>query len=170
MILGPWHFSWTVADIERSIAFYCENFSFEVVHRQEQSNGYTETLVGIPGAHLKAALLRFRGLPAPASNHVIELIEYVGPKGMKLDTTPNNIGAAHLAFLVSDVPAKYQELKDKGVRFLSPPVAITGGVNKGGYTCYLKDPDDFTLEILQPSPERLQAAFAAAGISGSPDD
>lgn len=157
MILGTWHFSWTVSSLDRSVAFYCGNFDLEVVHRQEQSGGYTEQLVGIPAAHLKAALLKYKGVDAPYSGHVIELIEYVQPLGCKLDTTPNNICSAHVAFCVSDVHAKYRELEAKGVQFISPPVAITGGVNKGGFTCYLKDPDQFTLEILQPPPERLTA-------------
>jgi catechol 2,3-dioxygenase-like lactoylglutathione lyase family enzyme len=39
-----------------------------------------------------------------------------------------------------------------GVRFRSEPVAIEAGINKGGYTVYFLDPDDITLEIIQPPP------------------
>ena len=38
-----------------------------------------------------------------------------------------------------------------------PPVAITAGANLGGFACYFHDPDGITLELLQPSPERLAA-------------
>ncbi|MEV1179498.1 VOC family protein, partial [Nonomuraea sp. NPDC049784] len=37
-----------------------------------------------------------------------------------------------------------------GVRFVNPPEAITAGVNRGGYACYFLDPDDITLELVQP--------------------
>jgi len=43
------------------------------------------------------------------------------------------------------------------VRFANPPVAITAGANNGGFACYFRDPDGITLELLQPSPERLAA-------------
>lgn len=161
MLLGTWHFSWTVSNLERSLEFYCGDLGFELVHQQENANEYTEKLVGLPGAHLKAALLKYGSSPAGPSGHVVELIEYVNPKGVKLDSTPCNVGAAHLAFLTSDVHSMYERLSIKGVKFVSPPVAIESGINRGGFTCYMKDPDDFTLEMLQPPPERLEAAKAA---------
>jgi hypothetical protein len=43
-----------------------------------------------------------------------------------------------------------------GVEFCSPPVAITAGANRGGFTCYLRDPDGITLELFQPAEERLR--------------
>lgn len=167
MLLGTYHFSWTVSDLERSLSFYCGDLGLELVHRQENQNEYTEKLVGLPGAHLKAALLKYAGSPAGPSGHVVELIEYVHPKGVKLDSTPCNIGAAHLAFLTSDVHSMYERLKSKGVRFVSPPVAIVSGINRGGYTCYMKDPDDFTLEMLQPPEARLKVAKAAFNIGNA---
>ncbi|MCM0018697.1 MAG: VOC family protein [Tagaea sp.] len=156
MIVGHWHTSWTVEDIDRSLRFYCEGLGFELVHRQEQSKGYTDTLVGIQDAHLIAALLKFGGQPAPLSGHTIELIEYVRPKGVRLDTPPNNVGAAHIALIATDARAMHARMLGFGARFVSPPVAITGGINKGGYTCYMRDPDGFTIELMQPPEWRLR--------------
>lgn len=158
MILQPWHFSWTVSDLSRSVKFYTEALDFELIHSQEGKNAYTDKLVGIPNTHLKAAMLKLKCMPAGASGHVIELIEYVTPKGRKLDTTPNNICAAHMAFLTDDIQRDYQRLTAAGARFVSEPVAITAGMNEGGFTCYLKDPDDFTLEIMQPPAWRIENA------------
>jgi hypothetical protein len=42
-----------------------------------------------------------------------------------------------------------------GVSFRNPPVKITEGANKGGWACYLHDPDGITLELLQPSMKRM---------------
>lgn len=158
MIIAPWHYSWTVSDVERSVEFYINHLGFEVVHRQDQIGSYTEKLVGLEGAHLKAVLLKFGGIHAGPSGHVLELIEYVHPKGDQLDSTPCNVGAAHFAMLTDDIHGLYEAMSTAGVRFVNPPVAIEAGINKGGYTCYFKDPDDFTLEILQPPEWRLQAA------------
>jgi catechol 2,3-dioxygenase-like lactoylglutathione lyase family enzyme len=40
MLIGYWHFSFTVADIERSVAFYTNVIGMELVHTQEQHNEY----------------------------------------------------------------------------------------------------------------------------------
>ena len=54
-MLGVWHFSFTVADIERWVQSYRDLLGFELIHRQEQANEYTDRLVGYPGAHLRIA-------------------------------------------------------------------------------------------------------------------
>jgi catechol 2,3-dioxygenase-like lactoylglutathione lyase family enzyme len=150
MIVDTWHFSFTVADIEQSIAFYRDILGLELVHRQEQANAYTRKFVGYPDAHLKVAQFRISAARPARSGHLLELVEYVVPKGQKVDTRTLNPGTAHLAFEVDDIQAEYHRLVAGGVRFRSEPVAIEAGINKGGYTVYFLDPDDITLEIIQP--------------------
>jgi catechol 2,3-dioxygenase-like lactoylglutathione lyase family enzyme len=41
-------------------------------------------------------------------------------------------------------------MKALGVRFKSEPVKIMAGPNEGGWTIYFLDPDDITLEMVQP--------------------
>jgi catechol 2,3-dioxygenase-like lactoylglutathione lyase family enzyme len=154
MFIAPWHFSFTVSDLERSVHFYCDILGLELVHRQEQANPYTRQLVGYPDAHLRVAQLRIRGAPTTRSGHLIELVEYVAPRGQKVDTRTFNPGTAHLAFEVDDIQAEYQRLVVQGVRFRSEPVTIEAGINRGGYAVYFLDPDDITLELLQPPPAR----------------
>jgi lactoylglutathione lyase len=87
------------------------------------------------------------------SGHMLELIEYVAPRGETSDTRTKNTGAAHLAVEVDDIHAEFARITALGVRFRSSvPVAIEAGHNRGGYTIYLSDPDDITLEIIQPPP------------------
>lgn len=150
MLIDTWHFSFTVADIDRSVEFYRDVLGMEVVHRQEQSNAYTRKFVGYPDAHLKVAQLKIKGRQPGRSGHLLELVEYVAPKGQKVDTRTPNPGTAHLAFEVDDIQAEYRRIVELGVRFRSEPVAIEAGINKGGYTVYFLDPDDITLEIIQP--------------------
>jgi catechol 2,3-dioxygenase-like lactoylglutathione lyase family enzyme len=160
-----WHASWTVSDMDRSLAFYVDLLGLEHVHTQVQDNEYTRKLVGIEGARLKAVLLKIAGVAPGVSGHVIELMEYLEPRGVKIDTTPCNVGAAHFAFATTDAWGDYRRLSAAGVTFVSEPVAIAAGINQGGWSCYLRDPDDFTLEMLQPPNWRL----AEAGLRATAD-
>lgn len=154
MLLGIWHVSWTVSDIARSQAFY-EALGFELIHFQEQKNEYTEKLVGLEGAHLKAALMKMADVAPGLSGHVIELIEYVAPKGRQLDLKPCDLASAHLAVITDNAQELHERMVAAGGVFNSPPVAITAGINKGGFTCYMRDPDGFTVELMQPPRWRL---------------
>lgn len=147
---GVWHFSFTVADVDRSVDFYTRILGLELVHRQEQSNSYTANLVGFRDASLRIAQLRVPGLPRGGSSHDLELVEYVEPRGIPHGGGRNRPGASHLAFMVQDALTEHERLRGEGVRFVSPPQAITSGVNQGGYTCYFVDPDEITLELVQP--------------------
>jgi catechol 2,3-dioxygenase-like lactoylglutathione lyase family enzyme len=151
MICGTWHFSFTVSNLERSVAWYTQVLGLEYLRGQEQANAYTRSLVGFPDAHLKVAQLCIPGTGVARSQHHLELVEYVAPPGRTLDLATNNTGVAHLAFQVDDIHAEFERMRAHGVRFKSDaPNAIVEGVNKGGYSIYLLDPDGITLELVQP--------------------
>ena len=82
------------------------------------------------------------------------MVEYVAPEEEKIDTSTVNVGSAHMAFVVEDIFATYEAWRQQAVRFKSNPMAIEAGANKGGYTVYFLDPDDITLEIIQPPAKR----------------
>lgn len=148
---GLWHASFTVSNLERSLEFYCGLLGLELHHKQIQCNEYTSKLVGYADANLKVAMLRIPNAFVGPSNHHLELVEYVHPRGERTDVSTNRPGAPHLAFVTDDIHADYERLSQAGVRFKAKaPVAIEEGVNKGGFTVYFLDPDDITLEMLQP--------------------
>ncbi|WP_141585080.1 VOC family protein [Actinomadura sp. WMMA1423] len=158
MIADVLHFSFTVSDLDRSVAWYTDVLGLELVHRQRQENAYTEKLVGIDGAVLEVAQLKIPGLAPACSTHMLELIEYVGARGACPSSLPTNqVGVAHLALLVTDIHERYARMLAQGTRFRNPPVEITEGANAGGWACYLHDPDGCTIELLQPSGARLAA-------------
>ena len=152
---GVWHFSFHVGDLDRSVAFYEGVLGLELVHRQDQDNDYTRRLVGYPDASLRVAQLAVPGQPRGVSTHDLELVEYVVPRGAPyLPSDRHRPGASHMAFVVDDALDEHARLEEAGVRFVSAPQEIASGVNRGGYTCYFLDPDDITLEFVQPPPGR----------------
>lgn len=150
---GVWHFSFTVADLDASVAFYRDLLGMTLVHVQDQDNAYTRSLVGYPDARLRVAQLAAGEVSGTGSSHDLELVQYLAPAMSPLTPERARAGAAHLAFVVDDADAVHGRLAAAGVRFLSAPNAITAGVNRGGKACYFLDPDDITLELVQPPGE-----------------
>jgi catechol 2,3-dioxygenase-like lactoylglutathione lyase family enzyme len=155
LLHGVWHFSFTVADLDISIPFYRDIVGFSLVHVQDQENAYTSALVGYPDAHIWVAQFAVPGQLRGLSTHDLELVEYMRPKGKPNRAEIRDPGQAHLAITVDDIQSRFDAMRNAGVEFVSPPVAITHGVNQGGEACYFHDPDDAVLEMLQPPAERL---------------
>jgi catechol 2,3-dioxygenase-like lactoylglutathione lyase family enzyme len=149
-VRGLHHTSYTVSDLDRSLAFYRDLLGCEVIATQEKEGGYLAAIVGYPDAHVRMAHLK-----VPGGAHMIELFQYLTPAAGKADVEPRNVGASHLCFLVDDLPTLYEHLRDRGVdSFVSPPVEVDTGVNRGGYALYLRDPDGISVELFQPAAGR----------------
>jgi catechol 2,3-dioxygenase-like lactoylglutathione lyase family enzyme len=154
-VLGVWHFSFTVSDIDGAVDFYTRLLGFELVHRQVQRNEYTSRLVGYPDAHLIIAQLAVPGQPRGLSTHDLELVQYVNPVGQRGDDNICNPGQGHLALAVDDIHERYAALSRAGIEFFSAPNAITAGVNAGGYAVYFYGFDRLVHELVQPPTVRL---------------
>ena len=120
MITSHNHSSFTVSDLERSVAFYRDLLGFTVENRFEAQGTAIEQITALPGAHLKVAHLLLGGFR-------LELIEYLSPRGRTIDLSTNNVGSAHIAFYADDVEQTYRDLSEKGVRFKGKPVAAAPG-------------------------------------------
>jgi catechol 2,3-dioxygenase-like lactoylglutathione lyase family enzyme len=147
-IIGADHTSFTIAHLDRSLAFFRDRLGLEVVSTRQIEDEYFGRIVGLPGCRVKAALLRI-----PGSSHFVELFEYLRPAGQAFTLRPCDPGSTHLSFLVDDLPALCKKLGRDGVALLSEPVRIEAGPNKGGYGVYLRDPGGILIELFQP-PER----------------
>ncbi|MHB1006075.1 MAG: VOC family protein [Chloroflexota bacterium] len=143
MIVSPNHTSITVADMDRSLAFYRDLLGFEVISERFAPAEFASIVTGIAGASLKVVYVQ-------AGGYRIELIQYVTAQGNILEPNTNRPGSCHIAFNVDDVQSMVGALKQKGIRFKSEPVTVGGGPNKGGRAVYFLDPDGVTLEFIQP--------------------
>ena len=147
-IVGVHHTSFTVADLERSVAFFRDALGMELLYLREVRDDYFGNIVGLPGSAVKAALLRL-----PGSDHHVELFQYLDPPGHSYQPRPCDTGSCHLSFLVDDLPVLHRELQSKSVNFVSQPILITAGPNRGGYGVYASDPNGILIELFQP-PQR----------------
>jgi lactoylglutathione lyase len=144
------HFSFVVRDIERSVAWYRDVLGLRLVVRQRQENAYTRRFVGVPGAILEVA--EFALPEASGTDDVLlELLEYVEPRGEHRPLRRQDVGNAHLSFVVDDIVAEHERLSEAGAIFVTPPVRIEQGVYAGGWVLYFLDPDVITLDLFQPA-------------------
>lgn len=144
MIKSTEHFSFTVSNLNDSLHFFCDLLGLKATPVVEIDDEDLQKIVGIPGARLRLSLVQVPG------DKNIELIEYVKPKGKRLDLKVCNAGVAHLAFVVDDIQKMYDDLSKKGVKFNNPPVLVPGNDGKGRWAvCYFKGPDDITLELIE---------------------
>jgi catechol 2,3-dioxygenase-like lactoylglutathione lyase family enzyme len=159
-VLGVWHFSFTVSDLDGAVDFYTRLLRLECIHRQEQDNDYTRRLVGYPDAHLRIAQLVVPGQPRGLSTHDLELVQYVTPVGDRGDANICNPGQGHLALTVEDIASEHARLSREGVEFFSDPNRITAGANEGGFTVYFFGFDRIVHELVQPPPRVLDPSRA----------
>jgi catechol 2,3-dioxygenase-like lactoylglutathione lyase family enzyme len=150
-IRGIHHTGYTISDLDRSLHFYRDLLGLEVIATQEKLGGYLAAIVGYPDAHVRMAHLR-----VPGSAHVVELFEYLAPPGARPGRIePRVVGASHQCLLVDDLPAAYERLRAAGVdTFVSGPVEVDTGINRGGYGLYVRDPDGIPVELFQPPQRR----------------
>ena len=140
MILNTHHTGFVVEDLENAIDFYCKGLGFEISARYERTGLPIQQVVGYESAHLNLALLSL------GKEHLVELIQYISPKPIPRPTNERSaIGSTHLAFLVDDILDTFEHLKKCGAKVMNPPAAVS----EGRIACYLQDPDDNWLELLQ---------------------
>ncbi len=139
MIEAPSHFSITVGDLDRSIAFYRDVMGMEIERRLESRSKGISQMTGLDNVLMNVCFMR-KGTAR------VELTEYVRPKGKRQPLHNNDIGASHIGFIANDIDRDYQWLLDHGVRCMSPLVTH----ETGRKALYFYDPDGNILELVEP--------------------
>jgi catechol 2,3-dioxygenase-like lactoylglutathione lyase family enzyme len=143
-IIGTNHTSFTVSDMDRTLAFFCDVLGFDLLNRGRRDPDFISRVVAIPGADIEVAYIQGPG-------HRLELIQYHGPDGRRqVESRPCDAGFAHVAFDVDDIDAAIAASEAVGVHPLGPPQDLDRGPNKGGRVVYTRDPDGITVEFIQP--------------------
>ena len=142
----------TVADMDRSLAFYRDVLGFQPVSDLEVSGDEWERFRGVFGLRVRIVRLRL-------GDETLELTEYVAPAGRPIpaDARSNDRWFQHVAIIVSDMDRAYKQLRDHRVVHASPAPQRLPDWNPaaGGIRAfYFKDPDGHPLEVLQFPPDK----------------
>jgi len=131
-----------VRDLDRSLKFYTELFGLREVAR---------------GDHQKYGAGIYILLRDEKSGQKLELNWYPEGSAHAVPYTPGE-GLDHIAFVVEDLKATYDELLRKGGK----PTGVDPS-NTGGWLAYVKDPDENWIEIYQHDPTKSTGATIPEG-------
>jgi catechol 2,3-dioxygenase-like lactoylglutathione lyase family enzyme len=136
----------TVADMDRSLAFFTDVLDFEIVWDREVSGEMYERLLGVFPARMRVVRLRL-------GTEEVELTEYITPRGrpVPVDMKSNDLSFQHIAIVVSDMDQAYAKLRAVRIPHVSsaPQRLPEWNRNAAGIEAfYFRDPDDHVLEII----------------------
>ena len=118
------HTCYRVLDLDRSQAFY-EKLGFEEMRRMPIDDDATNLFMGLPGdgARLELTLNHDR-------------------------TEPYEIGTGygHIAITADDLDGTLAKLAEDGIEPEKPPYTVSEG---GSRICFVRDPDDYRVEIIE---------------------
>ena len=147
-IIAADHTGITVANLERSLAFWRDVLGFQLSHRAHHTGDLAGEVTGVSGAEISIAVLKGYG-------HKIELLEYLAPPDRKrVDLRPCDIGSVHVAFTVDNFDAVLSAVAASGWRTAGKPQTLKTGPNAGKRVVYVRDPDGTTIEFMQPPPDK----------------
>jgi catechol 2,3-dioxygenase-like lactoylglutathione lyase family enzyme len=140
------HVGITVADMERSLAFYGAGLGLDLLSDRTAGSGTLAELTGVPVATLRIALL------AAPGGGIVELLQY--DDGSAADALPaSRPGTGHVCVFVADLNAARDRLLSAGGSQVSlGPVTVSGGEYAGRECLYLRDPDGFLVELFTTEP------------------
>jgi lactoylglutathione lyase len=136
-----------VADLQRSLDFYCGALGMIEIRRSENEKG-RYTLV----------YLAAKGDAASAKNSDAPLLELTFNWDSEAYSGGRNFG--HVAFAVDDIYETCARLQAAGVTINRPP--------RDGYMAFIRSPDNISIELLQSgealSPQEPWASMQNTGV------
>ena len=148
MISAIDHISYSVRDLDRSVAFYGQMFGFKVRRGFDTNAPLFAALTARPDAHLKMAIVYL-------GNTELGLYEQVHPRSQRTAAAEAiEVGASAIILKSDNVRGDYARLRSLGVVFRSPP---TGGPDVGFLACQGYDPDGIVFELVERVPQAKAA-------------
>jgi catechol 2,3-dioxygenase-like lactoylglutathione lyase family enzyme len=137
----PSHLGLCVANLERSLRFYCDGLGFEKGESFAVGNAYRAALEVEGDVDLLSQFIRLGAL-------AIELLAYRSPGSVgKPSTRRNQLGYTHLSFYVGDVDEAARSLVACGGRVL-PETRTGAGDPEAVQIVFVADPDGTRIELM----------------------
>ena len=144
-VLSTNHTSFTVSNLDRSLAFFRDALGFEVTSKAPRDPAAIERITGVEGCDVMIAYVR-------GSGHSVELIEYRAPADRgKVESRPCDTGFAHIAYDVDDIDAAVTAAAEHGFTLRGAVHRVDQGPNTGARAAYLVDGDGVTVEFIEPA-------------------
>ena len=136
----------TVADLDRSVAFYKNALGFTEVSGHVVRERGCDYAIGMAGGPVASATLRL-------GDETIELEQYSSPAGQPIqaDSRSNDLWFQHFAVVVSDMDKAYEHLGHVSFQAISsaPQTIPESNAAAAGIRAFkFKDPDGHPLELL----------------------
>ena len=151
MIQAIDHLNVVVADMPRSLRFYCGVLGFTKTKEARLAGEWIERIVGLRGVQAHAVFIEL-----PGGGPRIELLKYDAPAGVAFaeNSQANTLGLRHFALRVTDIAAMVIKLRAAGVQVFSEPVRVPGGVvefdaGASKTLVYFLDPDGVIVELAE---------------------
>jgi catechol 2,3-dioxygenase-like lactoylglutathione lyase family enzyme len=141
------HVGITVSDVDRALGFYRDLLGLRLIADSTVAEPEVAELLGLASP----VQLRIADLDS-GDGRIIELLEYVQPRGRRIAFESSDVATAHIAFTVDDLAAVRERLLDAGATIVSRrPITISepGGSFDGAICLYVRDPDGVILELVQ---------------------
>jgi catechol 2,3-dioxygenase-like lactoylglutathione lyase family enzyme len=138
------HVGISVADIDRSIAFYREMFGMEQACDVFAFDGPRfSAVMGLPQASGRMCMIT-------GGDVALELFEFAAPEPEAQDPAypVANHGISHFGFEVEDIEAVHARLSAAGVTLHAPVTTFASGMK----ATYGRDPDGNVFEIMERGP------------------
>jgi len=137
------HIAVTVADTERSLRFYRDLLGLVQVEQHPLEGEKIQTALGLHGARARSTRLATAGTPSI----LIDLMEFYAPATERCIPPTGAVGSTHFCLAVDGLAAAYEDLKSKGVEFVSEPVTFE--LTDGSVTVvFTHDPDGNVVELV----------------------
>ena len=138
------HVAVTVSDTERALEFYVGKLGLRQAENHQLEGDKVDEASGLVGARAQSTRL----LAPESPDILIDLLEYYEPDGQTHITPMGSVGSCHFALVVDDLPGAVEELKAKGVPFISGPVNFE--LTEGSVSvCFCQDPDGNYVELME---------------------
>lgn len=127
-------------DLEASLKFYRDLLGFREVRCMEENNPFIETVLGLKGVFVITIKMA-----APGGGQV-ELLHFRSHLKKRSKREISDIGISHVALSVDDVNHLYENLKNSGVPFISPPRLSDDG---GATVAFCRAPEGTFIELVE---------------------